>query len=31
LIISADTVIAMDGEIFEKPTNSEDAFRILSL
>lgn len=31
LIISADTVIAMDGEIFEKPTNNEDAFRILSL
>ena len=31
MIISADTVVAMNGEIFEKPTDAEDAFRILSL
>ena len=31
VIISADTVTAMNGEIFEKPADTEDAFRILSL
>jgi len=31
LVISADTVIAMNGEIIEKPADSEDAYRILSL
>lgn len=31
LIITADTVVTIDGEILGKPANNEDAFRILSL
>ena len=30
LIIGADTVVAMDGQIYEKPKDDEDAFRMLS-
>jgi len=31
LIISADTVVCMDGEILGKPSDKEDAFRMLSM
>lgn len=31
VIISADTVVALDGEILGKPCDSEDAFRMLSM
>ncbi len=30
LIIGADTIVALDGEILGKPTDEEDAFRMLS-
>ena len=30
LIIGADTVVTMDGQIYEKPKDDEDAFRMLS-
>jgi septum formation protein len=30
IIIAADTVVALDGEILGKPTDEEDAFRMLS-
>ena len=30
LVIGADTVVAIDGEILEKPTDAEDAVRMLS-